>query len=65
MTRKRFVKLLMSRGYERNTAHYYAHKTMKSGYSYQRVYNEFPSEEKELKYMKSGLITQNYLKNGR
>lgn len=45
MTRKRFMKLLMSRGYERNTAHYYAHKTMKSGYSYQRVYNEFPSYE--------------------
>lgn len=43
MTRKRFVKLLMSRGFTRNTAHYYVYKTMKSGYSYQLVYNEFPS----------------------
>lgn len=38
MTRKRFVKLLMSCGYSRNTAELYAHVVRKMGQTYAEQY---------------------------
>lgn len=39
MTRKRFVKLLMSQGKSRNEAVKLAQRVTETGYSYQRVYD--------------------------
>ena len=40
MTRKRFIKLLMARGYERNEANERAWKVVADGGSYERAYAE-------------------------
>ena len=40
MTRKRYVKLLMSQGYSRNVANACARKVAKKGITYQQDYNE-------------------------
>ena len=41
MTRKRYVKLLMSMGHSRNFANYSAREVMKEGLSYQEDYNGY------------------------
>lgn len=38
MTRKRFVKLLMAKGYDRNLANCMAMVVQKNGYSYEKAY---------------------------
>lgn len=38
MTRKRYIKLLMSRGYDRNEAQWKAEQVRKSGLSYREAY---------------------------
>lgn len=40
MTRKRFIKLLMSQGKSRNEAVQLAQRVTETGYSYQRVYDD-------------------------
>jgi hypothetical protein len=39
MTRKRFIKLVMSRKHDRNFANYYAHRAMDLANSYQEFWN--------------------------
>ena len=40
MTRKRFIKLLMSKGYSRNGANEIADGVLKDGYSYAEAYDQ-------------------------
>ena len=42
MTRKRFIKLVMSRKHDRNFANYYAHRAMDLANSYQEFWNLLP-----------------------
>lgn len=42
MTRKRFVKLMMSKGYDRNEANAYAQQVRENGRSYETAYAAIP-----------------------
>lgn len=41
MTRKRFIKLVMARGHDRNFANYFAHRAMDLANSYQEFWDLF------------------------